>query len=445
MNALLKKITLFTFLSCILCIDTYAIVPNPIISLNKPVYGSRSGTSNLVNGKFGETSWGVSDGAWIAIKAGEGKEEKIFFSWNSPGYSWSDQIASTTCPQNMGVPVDYDILCSSNSTNGEDGIWKTAVTIRNNAVTSRGHIVDFSGSNWVKMNIIKGGGALDEIEIHDISNGNEDTWFFPGTSISANSFKANVPKENFSNLITKSHPSFTPAMIRGAIPCITSSDMARDISKYLDMARNTHYWAIEMGTNDAWGGNNGNVTRFKKNMQLIIDSCKAAGVKPIIARMICTIEANAGWQIHQDFLKAIDDLTLQNNLIAGPDLYSAMLNQPSYFAPDGVHPNADGGAKIHALWAQKMNSIYQSSTDIIHHQFKLSKLNNISFARVHGKAAFDIKSTGTLLIYNTLGSLIERKNISSATRYFPQISKNGLYIVHFAQSSNEEVLRIHLP
>jgi hypothetical protein len=201
-----------------------------------------------------------------------------------------------------------------------------------------------------------------------------------------------------------------------------------------------------MGTNDAWGGNNGNVTTFKKNMQLIIDSCKKAGIEPIIARMICTVKANANWQVHPDFLKAIDDLTLQNNLIAGPDLYSGLLDQPSYFDPDGVHPNATGGAKIHALWAQKMDNIYQSSTGIINHRLKLSNLTNtISSARVNGKAVINVNSAGTLSIYNARGSLIEKTTISYPGRYFPQISKNGFYIVHFAHSSDESVMRIHLP
>jgi hypothetical protein len=89
---------------------------------------------------------------------------------------------------------------------------------------------------------------------------------------SANAFKASVPAENFADLVGKTHPSFTPAIIRGAIPCIKSGDIVSDISKYLDMARNVKFWAIEMGTNDAWGGTNANVTTFKNNMKHIIDS-----------------------------------------------------------------------------------------------------------------------------------------------------------------------------
>jgi hypothetical protein len=91
--------------------------------------------------------------------------------------------------------------------------------------------------------------------------------------------------------------------------------MANDISKYLNMTRNVRFWAIEMGTNDAWGGSNSNVLTFKKNMQLIIDSCKANNIHPIIARIIGTDSSKAKWQVHPDFLKAIDSLTIKNNLI----------------------------------------------------------------------------------------------------------------------------------
>jgi len=151
-------------------------------------------------------------------------------------------------------------------------------------------------------------------------------------------------------------------MVRGGIPCILSTDIATDISKYLAMTKGVKYWAIEMGTNDAWGGTNANAATFKKNMQLVIDSCKAAGINPIIARMISTNASAAGWQVHQDFLTAIDDLTTQNALIAGPDLYNWFLTHTDGLTSDGVHPNATGNAYIQQLWAEAMSSLYDSTT-----------------------------------------------------------------------------------
>ncbi len=353
--AAVNLMTLF----CIVEIYGQSIIANPIISRGKPTYGSSKGTAVLVDGKFNTPAWPVTMGSWVAIKVGKGPS-KIFLNWNNPAYSWSDSIGkATSCKNNMEVPRDYDILISSNSTRGFDGHWTKVASVRTNTVTARGHIIDFTGASWVKMSILAGGGKLDEIEVFDVSNGAQDIWFFTGTSISANTYKdALVPAQNFADYIAAAHPGFHPAMIRGGIGCINSTTFAGDISKYLDMTRNVHFWAIEMGTNDAWGGNDTGVAAFTKNMQVVIDSCKAAGIQPIIARLIATDSIKAGWEVNPFFLKVIDSLTSANGLIAGPDLYSWFKAHPGDLNNDGVHPNANGGAAIQKLWADKMSILY---------------------------------------------------------------------------------------
>lgn len=437
---LISLITLIT----VLIFQPFAMTPNPIVSRNKPIFGSPStNITSLVNGKFGESSWNVVNESWIAINLGS-EFSKIFISWNNPNYSWSDQIASTKCLQNMQFPVDYQILRSANSTNGVDGDWIGVLTVQGNAVTARGHLIDFSGSSWVKINITKGGGALDEIEIFNASNGFDDSWFFPGTSISANAFKASVPVENFADLITKAHPLFTPAIIRGAIPCIKSDDVVRDITKYLDMARNAKYWAIEMGTNDAWGGTNGNATTFKTNMKLIIDSCKANGIEPIIARMIGTNSAKTNWQIHPDYLKAIDDLTSQNKLIPGPDLYTWFSTHPSDLNEDGIHPSTSGGAAIHRLWAEKMDSLYNTTTANLPNITSISHTSksNLFTTTINGTPAVHVNCSGTLSIFSLKGVLVEKVMLpANGTYHFSK--NNGFFIVHFASKMGDEVLRVN--
>ena len=293
-----------------------AITPNPIISRGKTVYTSNGTASLLVDNKYGGSSFSISNGSWIAINVGTGYS-KVFFNWNNPNYTWSDVIASAhSCKQSLSCPIDYTIQTSTNSTNGTDGTWTTVATITGNNVTARGHVINFTGASWVKMNITTGGGFIDEIEVFDLSNNGTDIWFFPGTSISANSFKATVPDQNFADVVNTNHSAYNPAMIRGGIPCINSGDLATDISKYIDMTSNVKYWCIEMGTNDAWGGSNSNAATYKANLQKVIDACKAAGISPIISRLIGTNASAAGWQVHPDYLTAIDDLTTQNNLIS---------------------------------------------------------------------------------------------------------------------------------
>jgi hypothetical protein len=338
-----------------------AMNANPIFSLNKPVFGSAlNNASQLVNGKFGESAWIVQNNSWAAINVGAGPS-KVFVCWNCTNYMWSDSIAAPSCPQNRSVPASYAILVSSNSTNGSDGTWSTAVSVAGNIVSARGHLIDFSGVSWVKMTISSGGGQIDEIQIFDASKGSDDSWFFCGTSISANAFKGSNPSSNFADLIAAAHPGFSPAFIMGGIGCIKSTDCANDIPKYLTNAGNVHFWAIEMGTNDAWGGSNYNAPAFKNNLQRVIDSCKAHGIVPVIARMIATDSAKAGWQVHPDFLQAIDDLATKNNLQNGPDLFTWFKSHPSHLNSDGVHPNDSGARDIQRLWAEKADPFYAVS------------------------------------------------------------------------------------
>lgn len=341
----------------------WALTANPILSRGKSVFVSGGNGAVLVDNKFGSGKWSAGNDSWIAVKLAAGPT-KVFVAWNDPVYAWSNQLSPSGCPNNNPLIVDYDLLTSANSTNGSDGDWTVAAGITGNIVTTRGHLIDFAGKSWVKMSVKKGGGSIDEFEVFDASQGAEDTWFFAGTSISANTYKSAPPAKNFADLVAQAHPGFNPAMIRGGIGCITTSDMVRNLSHYLRMAGNAHFWAIEQGTNDAWGGTNANVALFTKNLQTVIDSCKARGIQPIIARLLATNPSAAGWQVNQDYEKAIDELAKKNSLIPGPDLYAYFVAHPGELNSDGVHPNATGDASIQRLWADKMDSLYKITTPI---------------------------------------------------------------------------------
>lgn len=357
----MKKFLLTSIMALLFVNQTFSkINPNPKISGQEPIFSSTGSAAYLVDNKFNAESWSVSNNSWIAVRLKSGSS-KIFFSWNNPAYPWSNELSPARCPNNIEFPVDYDLLISSNSTNGEDGDWEIAKSIRGSIVSARGHAIDFKGASWAKMHILKGGGSIDEIQVFDISTSADDVWFFVGTSITANTFKGTPPEKNYADLITEKHPGYNPAIIRGGIGCISSTDLVNNLPKYLKMAGNTNFWAIEMGTNDAWGGTNDGVATFKSNLQLVVDSCKSHGITPVIARVLATNDSLAKWQVHPDYLKAIDELTKQNNLMAGPDLFSWFSNHPEDLTNDGVHPNASGAANIQRLWAEALDSLYVGS------------------------------------------------------------------------------------
>jgi hypothetical protein len=434
----LLKAALF-FIGAITICQAASIVPNPILSRGKTVYTSSGSVTYLTDNKFGGTTWNAGNNSWLAINVGTGHSQ-IMVNWDVPYVNWFDSTTGAasglkTCggPTDKG-PVNYTLQTSANSTNGSDGTWTTVATITGNKVTSRAHTIPFTGASWVKMNITTGGGVLDEFEVFDMSNNGTDVWFFPGTSISEMTYKSEIPAQNFADLVHASHSSYYPVMIRAGIGCILTVYMSTFISYYLDMARGAKYWAIEQGTNDAWGGGAGGVATFTKNLQLVIDSCKAAGVHPIIARLLATNSAVAGWQVNIAFENAIDSLTKQNKLIAGPDLYSYFMANTSQHISDGIHPNADGAAAIQRLWAQKMDSLYTGTlVDPSDAPVITKSARSFSLSTVKGRVEFHAMTAGSVRIFSMSGAQLKSMNIPAAGSYHLSGAR-GCGIVQFTTS-----------
>jgi hypothetical protein len=237
-------------------------------------------------------------------------------------------------------------------------------------------------------------------------------------------------------MVALAHPGYHPSMIRGGIGCIGSADLVHDMSKYMANAGNTRYWAIEMGTNDAWGGGS-DASAYKTNMQSVITACKAAGITPIIARMIATNPTVVGWQVNTAFLTAIDNLTASYNLPAGPDLFTFFLNHPTYLT-DGVHPNATGDSCIQKLWADAVSSLY-AATDVSPATGTIPSIAAPSLfkALVSGdRLIISARAAGTISVFSVSGVLIARSNIG-ADNSIELPAGAGTDIVKFTSDNGE--------
>ncbi len=338
-----------------------AIVPNALVSGGVPAVAGGSNTDYLTDGYL--TNWKSSTAKDIALKVGEGPT-KLRINWESFGdCAWATTFTSGC--GHSGTPLaNFKIMTSANSTNGTDGDWTEAAEIKDNPVMARGVDIDFAGKSWFRFVSEGDVGQILEIEAFDMSNGGNDTWFFMGTSISQMGIKQQDTDSTTAQLIHARFPEYTPAMMRGGIGCINSSEIVAHINDYLAYAGNVHFWAIEMGTNDAWGGGDWNLQNYVDNMQIIIDSAKAHNIVPVIARIIATNEAAAGWQINPKFLDALDSLVKVNELPKGPDFYNYFLEHPELIASDGVHPNGDtkGGQAMHHLWAEALLPLYKDDS-----------------------------------------------------------------------------------
>ncbi|WP_405342140.1 SGNH/GDSL hydrolase family protein [Fibrobacter sp.] len=336
--------------------SAFAITPNKLVSGGLPAYTGATTTDYLTDGYL--TNWKSSNAKEIALNVGEGPK-KLLINWESFGdCAWATDFTSG-CGHTGVALSNFKILTSANSTDGSDGDWIEAASIVNNPVMARGVEIDFAGKSWFKFVSEGEVGQILEIEAFDMSAGGTDTWFFMGTSISQMGIKQQDTDSTTAQLIHARFPAYTPAMLRGGIGCINSTEVVEHLSEYLEYAGNVKFWAIEMGTNDAWGGGDWNLQTYVDNLQTIIDSAKAHGITPVIARIIATDSSKAGWQINPAFLEAVDKLVADNGLPQGPDFYGYFKEHPELLGSDGVHPNADGGGQaMHHLWAEALSPLY---------------------------------------------------------------------------------------
>ena len=398
---------------------SYGITPNKLVSGGLPAHTGATTTDYLTDGYL--TNWKSSSAKEIALNVGEGPQ-KLLINWESFGdCAWATDFTSG-CGHSGVALSNFKILTSANSTDGTDGDWEVAATIQNNPVMARGVTIDFAGKSWFKFASEGDVGKILEIEAFDMSAGGTDTWFFMGTSISQMGIKQQDTDSTTAQLIHAKFPEYTPAMLRGGIGCINSTEVVEHLNEYLEYAGNVKFWAIEMGTNDAWGGGDWNLNTYVSNMQTIIDSAKAHGITPVIARIIATDSAKAGWQINPAFLEAVDKLVKENNLPQGPDFYSYFKEHPELLASDGVHPNAEtkGGQAMHHLWAEALAPLYaagDTATKTPDSSTTLKATSTFMAPRIYaqGKNIFvegNLLNVTSVTLVSATGQLISQKALS---------------------------------
>lgn len=413
----------------------FAITANPNVSIGKNLYVGGAVNSNWKPEVFtdGHLDFNqVASASDFALNVGEGPT-KLFVTWETRGdEAWiGDQyVHAASCQHNPRPEAslqNFKIMTSANSTNGVDGDWETVAEVGESGAMSRGMAIDFAGKSWFRIVAESPVSNLEEVGAYDISNGGNDTWFFMGTSISQMGMKSIEVDSNFAQLIHARYPDYYPAMLRGGIGCVNTDGVVDGLSSYTEYVSNVKYWAIEMGTNDAWGDETGwNVEHFKSNMQDIIDVAKARGITPIVARMIATNPEVAKWQVHQGYLDAIDELTEKNNLPKGPDFFAYFSKHPEELsASDGVHPNEKGAASMHRLWAEAMAPLYEGGSaneGVIGSEGNVDgsegiNAKNIRFSvpqvSVQGKSIVvsNIKSSAHVSILDAMGHSVENRNL----------------------------------
>jgi lysophospholipase L1-like esterase len=338
------------------------IPPGPLVSRSRRVAGWSSVTfpalHNINDGDYA-SSWGAgrptsTEPAWVAIEIGPGPR-RVLLNWSSAGsfnYEETD----------YGSPASYRIETSGDSTDGSNGVWRTVVDVVAVSTHGQAHALDFAGQTWVKF-VVTGtpllspnGVQLSEIDVHDVSAGAQDCWFFAGDSITAMAFNRGPGHPpSFAAWVNTQQPSYFPAMIDGGTGGAKSDDGAAHVGEWLAREPESHFWAIGYGTNDA-AGNTRDTTSFRRNMRSIVDAVLAAGRVPILATIPYASDGQHGFI--PDFNAVLLELGASRALTAGPDLYAWFAAHPEELR-DGVHPNDRGIVSINRLWGEAVVGLYR--------------------------------------------------------------------------------------
>jgi lysophospholipase L1-like esterase len=115
------------------------------------------------------------------------------------------------------------------------------------------------------------------------------------------------------------------------------------------------HWVLAYGTNDS-AGNTPDASHFKHNLQTLVDRVREARRIPIVPRI--PIATDHQHETIPLFNLAIDEVTSENSLMAGPDLYGWFSAHREELR-DGIHPSDEGIVSINRLWADAVWPLYR--------------------------------------------------------------------------------------
>ena len=354
-------------ISCCSAVSAVASVePNPVISRGVPAYsGANPYTASAANDEHYFSFWTGTSPDYLAYDlSGVPVDERknILAVWyNVSSYDQLGRYAN----RNM-EPSDYTI--EVNSAEGgkypESG-WIVVDTVKDNTLSSRQHVIDMSGYNWIRMNVSKSDGKNNgqiqvNFDIHNVSGGVSDSWLFLGDSITAGGMN-NCYGTGFATHLHNIDSRYFPAQENGGIGGITSTDGKNSIDRWLSTC-NSRFVSIAYGTNDAWGDQTG-AEKYYQNTKYMIDAVLKAGKVPVLPKIPFSTEKGVADNLPK-YNAMVEKLWNEygDKLVHGADLEAFLKKNPKYLGQDGVHPNSEGYEAIRKFWAETMyENVYKSS------------------------------------------------------------------------------------
>ena len=335
------------------CAASQAMAENSVISRGVPAF-SDGGNASYGNDDAYWTAWESSAPDYLAYDLSgvpAAQREKVIAVWYND--STYDNIGSYVTKQ--AEPVDY--LIEVNSAKGgtlPSAGWTAAETVQANNLSSRQHLVDMNGANWIRIRVTnaENGKVKLNFDIHDASQGVQDSWIFFGDSITAGGM-VNQWGTSYAAHIHALDADYFPVAQNGGIGGISSPHGKAAIDGWLDGSP-VKYVSIAYGTNDCWGNPN-NADAYYSNTKYMIDAVLKLGKVPVLPTIPYSTNDDVGSNVGYYNAK-IRQLYSEygDKLVHGPDFEAFFAEHPEYLGGDGVHPSSEGYEAMRQFWAETM-------------------------------------------------------------------------------------------
>jgi hypothetical protein len=343
-----------------------ALVPNPIVSLGRPVTTTTGGydaTQLFAEPRANAQAWQPANGESVTIDIGAGPSE-LLVVWQIDYPDYVSQGAG------FGLPYSYAIDVSPDGSS-----WTSAAGATTTSYRSREMKFSFSGQSRVRFTMkSSGSGTLfRSMKIFDVSNGSEDTWLVAGMGPSRFVYD-DLEAPSFGKLVSSCRPKYYPALINisDLSPSISDFVTALDApapKNWLLLNPDFHFWILTYGLGDL-----GNASAFSSSLESAVKKLLAAGRVPVLTHVQYVAPGNGGGISASSITPlnaAIDALVAKYGLMPSPDMYgwfqahstelcsAADTNDPSGFCGEsqwnGIQPinvpSRPGVSDTIRLWA----------------------------------------------------------------------------------------------
>lgn len=357
-----------------------ALTPMTVISRNVPAFTNDdcggSYPASFANDNDYTTDWrscnstpSVSHPKWLIYDLSgvpATSRGMVILAWyNDPNTSEYDHTIDGSIGYNNVGSYTIQVNPAPGGTVPTTG-WVTKATVTNNTYSSRQHLVNMAGNNWLRLYATASDGspgnsdiAID-MDVHDASAGANDDIIFYGDSITQDGMPHDTRVAvdgttvgTYAQLVNAQKPAYFPAYQDGGIGGLLSADGAAHINTWLALFPG-HYVTLNYGTNDAdaGAGDPSIVQPFHDNMAAMVQAVLTAGKVPILPTIPWARQSNLQVNIPTLNKQIALLYTQYPGILHGPDLYAYFSTHQSLISDDGIHPSWDNGyAAYRQQWA----------------------------------------------------------------------------------------------